>query len=153
MLNTMARASQSQHIDTTPYWSDPSPQPQFPSLKADCRVDVVVIGGGITGLTTAYLLAAEGRTVALLERDRCVQAETGHTSAHLTTVLDTPLTSLVDHFGREHARAAWEAGLAAITRIETIIGDERIDCGFERIPGYFHASNTPKASDRQRFER
>lgn len=152
MLNTMARASQSQHIDTTPYWSDPSPQPQFPGLKADCRVDAVVIGGGITGLTTAYLLAAEGRTVALLERDRCVQAETGHTSAHLTTVLDTPLTTLVDHFGREHARAAWEAGLAAITRIETIIGDERIDCGFERIPGYFHASN-PKAWDRQRFEK
>jgi glycine/D-amino acid oxidase-like deaminating enzyme/nitrite reductase/ring-hydroxylating ferredoxin subunit len=145
----MARATQ--HVDTTPYWSDRVPEPQFPALKADGRADVVVIGGGITGLTAAYLLAAEGRTVVLLERDRCVQAETGHTSAHLTMVMDAPLTSLVDRFGRDHARAAWAAGLAAITRIETIIGSERIECGFERIPGFFHASNHG-AWNRQRFE-
>ena len=62
------------------------------------------------------------------------------------------MTSLVDLFGREHARAAWKTRLAAITRIETIIGDERIDCGFERNTRKFHASN-PKASDRQRFEK
>jgi glycine/D-amino acid oxidase-like deaminating enzyme/nitrite reductase/ring-hydroxylating ferredoxin subunit len=142
----------SQHIDTTPYWSDRSSAPQFPALAADSHVNVVVIGGGITGLTAAYLLAAEGRTVALLERDRCVQAESGHTSAHLTMVLDAPLTTLVHRFGREQARAAWEAGIEAIGRIETIVSDERIDCGFERLPGYFHASN-PRQQDRHLFEK
>ena len=145
-------ANTSKHVDTTPYWSDRAPMPRFPPLRADSHVDVVVVGGGITGLTAAYLLASEGRKVALLERGRCAQAETAHTSAHLTMVLDKSLTTLADEFGRPDARAAYEAGLAAITRIEAIVSDERIDCAFERVPGYFHSAE-PGQADRALFER
>ena len=112
----------------------------FPPLHADTHADVVVVGGGITGLTAVYLLAAEGRAVVLLERGRCVRAETAHTSAHLTMVTDVPLTRLVDDLGDSRARATWDSGLAAIARVEAIVREEQIDCGFERVPGYFHAS-------------
>ena len=104
---------------TLPYWSDSASIPTFPQIDRDVDVDVLVVGGGITGLTTAYLLLDSGTSVALLERARCGRVDTGHTSAHLTMVTDTRLSELVRRFGRDHAQAVWDSGLAAIAQIET----------------------------------
>ena len=123
---------------TTPYWKESSAFPRMPSVQRDQHVDVVVIGGGIAGLTAAYLLSRAGRTVALLERDRCAQVDTCHTSAHLTMVTDERLTDLVDRFGRTHAQAVWDAGLAAIAQIHAIAVEHQIDCAFEWVDGYLH---------------
>lgn len=137
---------------TTPYWFDGPELPKFPALDSDIRADAVVIGGGITGLTAAYLLATEGRTVALIERNRVVQGDTGHTSAHLTMVTDNSLTTLVDDLGETHARAVWEAGLTAIDRISAIVAQEEIECSFARVPGYVHAA-TLANTERSRLEK
>jgi len=64
-----------------PYWTDSASLSTFPKLDRDLTVDVVVVGGGITGLTTAYLVAASGQSVAVIDRDRCAQIDTGHTTA------------------------------------------------------------------------
>jgi glycine/D-amino acid oxidase-like deaminating enzyme/nitrite reductase/ring-hydroxylating ferredoxin subunit len=111
----------------------------FAKLDRDLDVDVLVVGGGITGLTTAYLLAASGKSVALLERDRCAQVDTGHTTAHLTMVTDNRLTKMERAFGRTHAQAVWDAGLAAIAQVDEIIREHTIDCRFEWVDGYVHA--------------
>jgi glycine/D-amino acid oxidase-like deaminating enzyme/nitrite reductase/ring-hydroxylating ferredoxin subunit len=100
----------------------------------------VVVGGGITGLTAAYLLVKAGRSVALIERERCAQIDTGHTSAHLTMATDERLTDLVKHFGRDHAQAVWDAGLAAIAQIDAVVREEDIDCDFAWVPGYLHSA-------------
>jgi glycine/D-amino acid oxidase-like deaminating enzyme/nitrite reductase/ring-hydroxylating ferredoxin subunit len=108
------------------------------------RVDVAIIGGGITGLTAAYLLKRAGKRVAVIDRDRIGGVDTGHTTAHVTCVTDLDLESLVKKFGRDHAKAVWDAGLAAIAEIDTIVANESIDCDWAWVPGYkFSALETP----------
>jgi glycine/D-amino acid oxidase-like deaminating enzyme/nitrite reductase/ring-hydroxylating ferredoxin subunit len=126
-------------IDTTPYWSAATTFPQYARLADDAEADVVVVGGGITGLTAGYLLAKAGKRVVVLERGRCVATDTGHTSAHLTMVTDTSLSDLVKGFGRTHAQAVWDAGLAAIAKIDEIVREHDIDAAFEWVDGYLHA--------------
>jgi len=143
------------HEATTPYWSASAAFPAFPKLTHDTAADVVVVGAGITGLTTAYLLAKAGKRVVILERNRCVSAETGHTSAHLSMVTDTSLGELVKAFGREHAQAVWDAGLAAIDQIDQIVRHHQIDAGFAWVDGYLHAPLTTDSNgepDRLRTE-
>jgi glycine/D-amino acid oxidase-like deaminating enzyme/nitrite reductase/ring-hydroxylating ferredoxin subunit len=124
---------------TQPYWVDSVAAPSFKPLDTNLHVDVIVVGGGITGITAAYLLKRAGRTVALLDRGRCMSADTAHTTAHLTCVTDTRLSRLVRDFGRDHAQAVWDAGLAAIGQIDSIVRSERIPCEFDWVPGYLHA--------------
>ncbi len=126
-------------MDTTPYWLETAKFKKFPALQKDLEVDVLVVGGGITGLTSAYLLAEEGLKVALLERDRLATHDSGHTTAHLTCVTDTRLHELAKNFGRDAARLAWDAGMTAIDLIEAIVGKEALECQFQRVPGYLHA--------------
>lgn len=127
------------HTDTLPFWVDSAALPSSPKLQRDEAVDVVIVGGGITGLTAAYLLMLDGRSVAVLERERCAEIDTGHTSAHLTMVTDRRLTELAKSFGKSHAQATWDAGLAAIAQIDAIVRDLDIDCEFAWVPGFLHA--------------
>ena len=124
---------------TQPYWIESASLPRFTKLDRDEHVDVVVVGGGITGLTAAYLLTLEGRRVALLERGRCAEADTALTTAHLTMVTDQRMSALVKRFGRDHAQATWDAGLAAIAQIGSIVSELDLSCDFAWVPGYLHA--------------
>ena len=120
------------------YWNGTRRLPHFPKLESNIKVDVAVIGGGLTGITAAYLLKQAGKSVALLERDRFARADTGHTTAHLTYVTDARLQRLVKDFGRDHAQAVWDAGRAGMNKISDLIEAEAIDCDFSWIPGYLH---------------
>src|SRR5216110_1534059 len=101
-------------MDTTSHWHQHATLPRFPSLEDDLTVDVLVIGAGLTGITTACLVKQAGLTVALVERERCGGVDTGHTTAHLTAVIDLRLQVLKHRFGAKAARTVWEGGLAAI---------------------------------------
>lgn len=125
-------------METKPYWFEEA-LPEFAPLANDLDVDVLVIGGGLTGITAAYLLKKEGVKVALIERQRCAAADTGHTTAHLTYVTDYRLHQLVKHFGCEAAKAFWEAGMSAIDQISDIVRELKIDCEFKWVPGYLHS--------------
>jgi len=122
-----------------PVWIDDTPIQKFSKLQGSISADVLVVGGGVTGITTAYMLKKAGSTVALIERERVASMDTGHTTAHLTYVTDEQLHKLVRSFGEDHAQAAWDAGAAAIDEIERIVGEEGIQCEFGRLPAYLHA--------------
>jgi glycine/D-amino acid oxidase-like deaminating enzyme/nitrite reductase/ring-hydroxylating ferredoxin subunit len=139
-------------IDTTPYWTTSSTLPRFAKITRDVAADVVVVGAGITGLTAAHLLADAGKRVVVVERGSCVSADTGHTSAHLAMVTDTRLSELVKRFGRNHAQAVWDAGLAAIAHIDDVIRTHAIDSGFEWVDGYLHAPASKDGGGDRRLE-
>jgi glycine/D-amino acid oxidase-like deaminating enzyme/nitrite reductase/ring-hydroxylating ferredoxin subunit len=126
-------------VNTTSHWLKTARLPKFPALDGQATVDVAIIGGGITGITTAYLAKKAGLKVALLERRRCAGVDTGHTTGHLTAVTDLRLHAMQRRFGRPAARLVWEAGMAAIAKIEALADAEAIDCEFRRCPGYLHA--------------
>ncbi len=116
------------------------PVPQFSTVSKSRRFDVVIVGGGITGLTAAYLLKRAGKKVCVLEREQIGGVDTSHTTAHLTQVTDLRLPKLAKHFGNDAARLAWLGGAAAINTIEEIVAALGIGCQFTRVPGYLHAS-------------
>ncbi len=129
-------------MNTTPFWLATEHGPRFPRVESDLKVDVVVVGAGVTGITAAYLLKQTGHTVALVERDRCLHGDTGHTTSHLTCVTDHRFQDLIRDFGNDDAQAVWDSGRAAINQIHHHVQSEQLQCGFAWVPGYLHASLT-----------
>lgn len=112
------------------------PLPYFHSLSAHQNTDVCVIGAGIAGLSTAYLLLKAGKRVVVLERDHLGAGQTGLTSAHLSDALDDGLAMLRSIHGRDIVKLAVESHSVAIDTIERIAASEKIDCDFRRVNGY-----------------
>jgi glycine/D-amino acid oxidase-like deaminating enzyme/nitrite reductase/ring-hydroxylating ferredoxin subunit len=121
---------------TDSIWMATAPPHTLPPLTEDLRTEVCVIGAGIAGITTAYLLALEGRRVVVLEDGAIGGGETGRTTAHLSDALDDRYHVLERLHGQEGARLAAASHGAAIDRIEAIVAAEAIDCGFRRVDGY-----------------
>ena len=127
-------------FDTTPFWLTGPQRQAYAPLAADLSVDVVIVGGGISGVTAAYLMKRAGLRVAVVERHRIGSGQAGRSTAHVTAVSDVPLPTLTDRLGSEQAHAVWDAGFAAIARLRAIVRDERINCHFSWVPGYLHVA-------------
>jgi glycine/D-amino acid oxidase-like deaminating enzyme/nitrite reductase/ring-hydroxylating ferredoxin subunit len=112
------------------------PRLQFSPLTEDLKCDVCVIGGGITGLSVAYQLLREGRHVVVIDRDHLGTHETGHSSAHLSSALDDGFQHIKKLHGLAGLKIAYESHVKAIDQIESIISKNKIDCEFERVPGF-----------------
>ncbi|MBC7387317.1 MAG: FAD-dependent oxidoreductase [Cryobacterium sp.] len=117
-------------------WFDHESVPAFAPLLSSPEVDVCVIGAGISGLTTAYLLLKAGKSVIVLERNSLAGGDTGRTTAHLSPLMDDGLSEMVKWHGKEGAKKVYESHSDAIALIEKIIQDEKIDCGYSRLPAY-----------------
>jgi len=127
---------------TDSIWRATHPRRAFGPFSHDLHADVAVVGGGITGLTAAVLLARAGRRVVLVERDRVGSGETGNTTGHLTEAIDGGYAPLIKAFGEEGARLVSASSRDAIAFIETIAARARTGCDFERVIGYLFAEAT-----------
>ena len=121
-------------------WLDTTPTSDHPSLDGELRVDVAVIGGGITGITTALLLARAGVSVAVVDQHRICAGTTGHTTAKLTSQHGLTYSQLRRTHGEEGASAYAAANQAAIERAAAFAG-EGIECDFRRKAAYVYATS------------
>ena len=119
-----------------PVWAETVQLPACPPLEENAHVDVAIVGAGISGLTTAYLLAKAGKSVLVLDDGPIAGGMSSATTAHLSNMLDDRYFELEKLHGREGARLAAESHTAAIACIEAIVGEENIDCDFTRLDGY-----------------
>lgn len=121
---------------TTSIWTATAEIPSRPALAKDISADVCIVGAGIAGLTTAYLLADEGLSVVVLDDGDVAGGETSRTTAHLASALDDRYFELERLHGQQGARLAADSHSAAVDAIESIVARERVDCDFERLDGY-----------------
>lgn len=125
---------------TTSAWMTTADVPDFPPLAEDAECDVCIVGAGIAGLTTAYTLTKAGKRVIVLDDGPIGGGETGRTTAHLSWALDDYYVEIEKAHGADGARIAAESHKAAVDRIESIVKQERIECEFERLDGYWFAA-------------
>jgi glycine/D-amino acid oxidase-like deaminating enzyme/nitrite reductase/ring-hydroxylating ferredoxin subunit len=122
-------------------WSATSKESPIPALDKNISADVCIVGAGIAGMTTAYLLAREGMSVVILDKGRIGSGETAYTSAHLSNVIDAGYCEIERLHGARGARLVAQSHTAAIDQIESIISEEKIDCDFGRLDGYLLSSD------------
>ncbi|MCL6471199.1 MAG: FAD-dependent oxidoreductase [Firmicutes bacterium] len=122
-------------------WIDTTPDTNYPALEQGIEVDTAVIGGGITGITTALLLKQAGQKVALIEMHRIAKSTTGHTTAKLSSLQGLKYQTLLSNFSADKVRIYAKANQFAIDKIASIVSDQKIDCDFKRTSAYTYTES------------
>jgi glycine/D-amino acid oxidase-like deaminating enzyme/nitrite reductase/ring-hydroxylating ferredoxin subunit len=117
-----------------------------PQGQQDTKCDVCIVGAGIAGLTTAYMLAKEGKSVIVVDMGPIAGGQTGRTTAHLSWAMDDRFFNLVKYHGEDKAALIGQSHKEAIDRIEAIVAEELIDCDFQRISGFLFLGANQEAS-------
>jgi glycine/D-amino acid oxidase-like deaminating enzyme/nitrite reductase/ring-hydroxylating ferredoxin subunit len=131
---TMATITKSQSTESV--WAATSAMPHFPELAQDVETDVCIVGAGIAGLTTGYLLAKAGKSVTIVDDGELVSGMTQVTTAHLSNVIDDRYYQIESCHGDRGSFLAAESHTAAINQIEANVDELNIDCDFKRLDGY-----------------
>jgi glycine/D-amino acid oxidase-like deaminating enzyme len=111
------------------------------NIATNTNYDVIIVGGGITGISLALQLQKSGKKCIVLEANSICFGTSGGTTAHLNTMLDTPYTTIIKNFGEENAKLVARAVKEAISLIKSNIEDYKINCGFKEVPGYLFAQD------------
>ena len=132
------------------YWIDSvKDQNKFGALEENIKTDICIIGGGLTGLNTAYNLSKYKIRTVLLEKDEICKQTSGNSTAKITSQHGLIYKYLTDSKGQDFARKYYEANENAIRNIKSIIDKEEIDCDFEYQPAYVF---TQKVQDVQKIK-
>lgn len=126
------------------YWLESQPAKAFEKLQRDAQTDVVIVGAGISGLTTAYNLLRNGKKVMVLDDGFIGSGESGRTTAHLTCALDDRYYEIENMLGKEASALAAQSHMEAIKFIENTVKLENIDCRYRTVDGYLFLHPTDK---------
>ncbi|MGI6704965.1 MAG: FAD-dependent oxidoreductase [Clostridia bacterium] len=131
---------QFKHFSKPPqsYWMASTSQQEYPALQQDIKVDVAIIGGGIVGISTAYLLSPHGLRIAILEADRILRGTTGHTTAKITSQHGLIYSQTKKKLGEELARQYADANETAIRMIYQMAEENHIECDLTPQSAYVY---------------
>ncbi len=126
---------------TNSYWTESTALPTFPKLdEQQLKVDIGIVGAGLTGMTAAYILAKEGLSVCLVDSDRILHGTTGHTTAKITAQHGLIYDELINHFGEEKARLYYEANQRAHIFIQNVTNELQIACDYTPEEAYIYTN-------------
>ncbi len=125
--NVLSRKPQS-------YWLTSTEKTEYPVLNDDIKADIAIVGGGMVGISCAYLLKDENIRIVILEADRILQGTTGHTTAKVTSQHNIIYSKIQSQMGNELARQYAEANESAIKLISSITNELGIEC--DLVPQY-----------------
>src|SRR5687768_16184564 len=128
-------------MNTTSIWRATAPKTGFPMLKEEATADVVIVGGGITGITLALNLVEQGTSVILLEARDIGCGSTGNSTGNLYETLSRGIHAIVDRWGEDVAHAVSTARREAVEEIDHRVRQFDIPCGFRRCPLYRYATS------------
>ncbi len=120
------------------YWLASTPTTNYPTLEEDIDVDIVIIGGGLAGISCAYLLQKEGFNIALIEADKICQGATAHTTAKITSQHRLIYNKIKTQLGIELAKQYAQANETAIREIEKLINEHKINCDYTLQPAFVY---------------
>lgn len=109
--------------------------------------DVIIVGGGATGITTALQLQKAGKKCLVAEAYNLCFGTTGGTTAHLNTILDTPYDRILNDFGEDAIHLVASATKKALSLYASNVKEYNIDCGYEQKDGYVYAQTDKQAED------
>lgn len=127
-------------------WKATASLPEFPELVGDVRTDVLIIGGGIAGILTAYLLHEKGVKYVLVEKGRICSGTTGNTTAKITFQHGLIYDKILKSDGTEAARKYLAANRAAFDKYAELCG--KTECDYEIKDNYVYSTN-----DRRKLEK
>ncbi len=130
-------------------WVATTPSTNYPALSENMKTDVVVVGGGIVGITTAFLLKQAGVQVILIESGRIVELTTGNTTAKVTSQHGIKYSNLLKKYAKEGVRMYAMANEAAVKKVKELVDTYKIDCDFYTTQSHTYAS---QESDRKKVE-
>ncbi|RJF99093.1 FAD-dependent oxidoreductase [Noviherbaspirillum saxi] len=130
-----------------PIWEASLPKQNFAALAAEIDVDVAIIGGGITGITTAALLASSNLRIAVLEAAQVGSGSTGHSTGNLYATVDQHLHKLSAKWGELKTRQVVDSRLRAIDVIENLTRTLGLKCGFSRQPWTLYSMQADASMD------
>lgn len=130
-------------------WRETSSLPTFPKLSKDIKVDVAIVGAGITGISTAYVLTKAGLKVAVLDAATILDGATGYTTAKITSQHGMMYSKLIHHFGEEAAKLYYESNEEALQFIRDTVKEHGIDCHLEEEDAYLYADSDDQAEQLQ----
>lgn len=131
--------NKSQNFSTS-VWNANNSRSRYPELKNDLEVDIAIVGAGITGITAAYLLAKEGKSVAVLEAHKVGNGSTAFSTGNLYATVGERLSSIEKKHGQDVMLEVVRSRNAAIDFIEQTIANKQIDCEFKRVPWHLFST-------------
>lgn len=135
---------------TTSYWKNTAKKESYPSLDQDMDTEVLIVGGGITGLMAAWCLLQEGRKAVIVEGRQIGSGVTGHTTAHLTTSVDLSYQHLAGSHSKEAAKLVAEAALTAINLVGEADSTLGLDAHYKKLVAYEYAETDDQVAELQR---
>jgi glycine/D-amino acid oxidase-like deaminating enzyme/nitrite reductase/ring-hydroxylating ferredoxin subunit len=129
-----------------PFWRESVKLLTFPKLEENTKADVGIVGGGIAGLTAAYLLSKAGKNVVLIEANQILNGTTGHTTAKITAQHGLLYDELIQHFGEEFAKKYYHANMDALQFIKQTATEIGADCNLTEQDAYVYATTDEYSS-------